>query len=365
MKTNFNILSNVDWNVLNNHIDNNNIIANKHPDYDLWILNYSPKVQSKQLWDDYTIACRGMVVDADGTIVARPLRKFKNLEEYHINEIDFDQKFEVFEKMDGSLIILFYYEPYKEWIIASRGSFISEQAKEAEKMFDKSLFKHLNTDFTYLFEVIYPENRIVVDYGNTRDLVLLTAVNTKTGAEIKHSDLLRKYSFFSIVSKHEIKSFKKLKEIMEYGENNREGFVIRFENGFRVKMKFEEYVRLHAILTNVSNLTIWEHMMNGYDFNELTNRVPDEFYTWLNRTREKIQCDFNEIERRALKEFVRIVYINEIVDRKNFAEEAKPNTYRSILFKMYDRRSYDEIIWKMIRPTYSKPFAHGYDSYNW
>lgn len=366
MRTDFKIISNVDWDVLNNHIGNNNILANKHPNYDLWILNYSPKVQSKQLWDDYTIACRGMVVDADGKIIARPLRKFKNYEEYHVDEIDFTQKFEVFEKMDGSLIILFYYEPYKEWIIASRGSFISEQVKAADKMFDKSLFKHLDTRYTYLFEVIYPENRIVVDYGNTRDLVLLAAVETETGAEMFYDDMRATYSkYFTVVKKLKIKTFKELKELREYGEDNKEGFVIRFENGFRIKMKFEEYVRLHAILTNVSNLTIWEHMMNGYDFDELVDRVPDEFYTWLNRTREKIQSDFNEIERKALKEFFRIVYVNEIVDRKEFSEEAKPNKYRSILFKMYDRRSYDTIIWKLIRPTFSKPFAHGYDSYNW
>ena len=104
----FDILKKVDWNVLNNYIDNNIIVANKHPEYDLWILNYSPKVQSKQLWDKYTIACRGMIVDYEGNILARPYQKFKNIEEYNPTDIPQTNDFEVFEKVDGSLIVLFF-----------------------------------------------------------------------------------------------------------------------------------------------------------------------------------------------------------------------------------------------------------------
>jgi len=209
-----------------------------------------------------------------------------------------------------------------------------------------------------LFEVIYPENRIVVDYGSKRDLVLLACIETKNGIELFYDDLRATYSkYFSIVKRLDIKSIDELLAYKELDKDNEEGVVARFENGFRMKLKFAEYVRLHAILTNVSNLTIWEHMMNGYDFNELVDRVPDEFYAWLNKTRDKIQYEFNEIERKSLKEFVRIYHINGIVDRKAFAEEAKKADYTSILFKMYDRRTYDSIIWKMIRPEYSKPFA--------
>ena len=148
--------------------------------------------------------------------------------------------------------------------------------------------------------------------------------------------------------------------IIELNKDNEEGVVARFSNGFRMKIKFEEYVRLHGILTNVSNLTVWEHMMSGFDFDELVDRVPDEFYNWLNGTIAKIQNEFNEIERLALKEFVRIIHVNKIMDRKEFADHAKISEYSSILFKMYDCRSYDKIIWKAIRPVYSKPFAHGY-----
>jgi RNA ligase len=355
------MLEKIDWNVLNTYINNSLIVSNKHPDYDIWILNYSPKAQSQGIWDEYTMSCRGLVVDNGGTILARPFQKFKNLEEYDPSEIDMSQKYDVFEKMDGSLIIVFYYEPRMQWIIASRGSFISEQALEAQKMFNVNVFDKLNTECTFLFEIIYPENRIVVDYGGRRELVLLTRIVTKTGIEAHHDELVAQYSkYFTVVKKFDV-NINNLNDLKNLEEENKEGFVVRFDNGFRVKVKFSEYVRLHGILTNVSNLTVWEHLMNNYEFDELLDRVPDEFFDWLKRTAKVLQTDFNEIERKALKEFVRICHVNEISERKSFATEAKKSEYRSILFKLYDKRLYDEIIWKMVRPIYSKPFKDGYD----
>ncbi len=355
------ILERVDWSVLNTYIDNNLIIANKHPEYNIWILNYSPKVQSKGFWDEYTLSARGLVIDSSGAILARPFQKFKNLEEHDPADIDMSQEYDVFEKIDGSLIIVFYYEPRMQWIVASRGSFISEQAMEAQKMLNASVYDKLKTDYTYLFEIIYPENRIVVDYGNRRELVLLTRIETATGVEMLHNDLEYTYSkYFTVVKKFDVK-INDLTELKKLEEDNKEGFVVRFRNGFRVKVKFNEYVRLHGILTNVSNITIWEHLMNKYDFDALLDRVPDEFYDWLKKVTNSLQLAYNDVERNALKEFLRIYHVNETIDRKSFAIEAQKSQYRSILFKLYDKKPYDEIIWKMIRPVYSKPFKDGFE----
>ena len=148
------ILEKIDWGVLNEYIENSLIVANKHPEYDLWILNYSPKAQSKKFWDEYTKSCRGMVIDADGNIMARPFQKFKNFEEHDPAEIDLSTDYEIFEKLDGSFILIFYYEPRMTWIVASRGSFISEQSIEGKKMLGLKHTK-LDTNCTYLFEIIY------------------------------------------------------------------------------------------------------------------------------------------------------------------------------------------------------------------
>ena len=356
-----NVLKKIDWETLNNYIDKNLIVANKHPEYDIWILNYSPKTQGSGFWDDYTLSCRGLVIDADGNILARPFQKFKNYEEHDPKEIDLTQPFVIYEKLDGSLIIVFYYEVKREWIVASRGSFISEQAMEAKKMMGLKTDR-LNKNCTYLFEIIYPENRIVVDYGERRELVLLANIITETGEEIPHDELVRLYSsYFTVVRLFDMGEITDLAQLKELDEDNHEGFVIRFEDGFRVKVKFSEYVRLHGILTNVSNLTVWEHLKNNYDFDELLDRVPDEFYNWLKKTAAQLQSQYHEIERQALLEFVRIYHVNEITERSLFAEEAKKSGHRSILFKLYDKRAYSDIIWKQIRPVFSKPFRDGYE----
>jgi RNA ligase len=116
----------------------------------LTIWNYSEKVQYENLWDEITLQTRGLVTDNEGNVVARPFKKFFNLEEgKHTPTSDF----EVFEKMDGSCIILFNYEG--EWVFASRGSFTSEQAIKAKELSSNFNLHKLNKDYTYVFEIIY------------------------------------------------------------------------------------------------------------------------------------------------------------------------------------------------------------------
>jgi len=221
----------------------------------------------------------------------------------------------------------------------------------------------LNTNVTYLFELITPWNRIVVEYGYD-DLVLLGVIITKTGEEIPYEKIKQLYdNIFTIVKRYDILkgSFKKLQELEL---ENKEGFVIRFSNGFRVKVKFAEYVRLHGILTNVSNLTVWRHLKNGESFDELLDKVPDEFYEWLTNTESNLRRRFMEIEKNAFLDFYHIYFSKGLINRKDFAEEALKVSYSGLLFSLYelfDNRDYDEVIWKRLRPEFSKPFKDGYE----
>ena len=348
------ILEKVDWNLLNTYIENNLIIANKHQVYDIWVLNYSPKAHINNIWDLYTLSCRGLIIDLDGNILCRPFQRFKNVEQYLPSEIDMSLDFEIFEKIDGFLMLLFFYKPRMEWIIASRSSFLTEQSIEAKKIINKDVYNILDENLTYILEYIAPDSVIVVRYGDIRDVILLAVINTKTGDEIKYLDVKKRYSkYFTIIKKHCIKNISNLIDLKKNEENNKEGFVVKFSNNFRVKVKFDEYIRLHGIMSNISELTIWEHLKNNYDFDVLLKRVPDEYFNWITLTIKKMLSEFNEIERLALKEFVRIYCINEITDRKEFAAIAIKTRYRSILFNLFDKKSYDEIIWEMIKPINS------------
>ena len=155
----------------------------KHPEYPLFLLNYTAKTQFKQRWCKELIYARGLVITEDGEIIARPLPKFFNYYEitdwYQLQ----DNYYELYDKMDGSLGIMFYYE--NERIFCTRGSFISDQAEKSEELF-KSKYNNvnINKECTYCFEVIYPENKIVVDYDEVEDLFLISITHTKTGKEV-------------------------------------------------------------------------------------------------------------------------------------------------------------------------------------
>lgn len=313
----------------------------KHPDADLYIYNYSPKTQYEGFWNEITLQCRGLILDAQGKPVARPFPKFFNLGE-RPDELLPDEPFEVLDKLDGSLGILYRLngKPY----IASRGSFSSGQAREATRMLYEQ-YAHtlplLQEEFTYLFEIIYPENRIVVNYGTERALHLLAVIETATGAELDPPDI-----GFPLAEK--FRGIRDIAKLKERNTENREGFVIRYRNGFRLKVKFEEYLRLHRIVTGVSNLSIWEMLRDGVPQDELLEQVPDEFYHWVKETIHTLQKQYTEIETQCKADF-RILNT-----RKETALYFQTCKYPQVLFYMLDQKKYAPVIWKMIRPAYRK-----------
>jgi RNA ligase len=319
-----------------------------HPNYDLTIWNYSPKVQYDRLWDNITIQCRGLVTNSKGDIIARPFKKFFNYDEHSPEDIP-NEHFEVYEKMDGSLGILFNYE--NEWILSTRGSFTSPQAIKGFEILKKYKYKYLPSDCTYLFEIIYPENRIVVDYGSEEKLVLLGSIQTNTEEEYNIHNENYEDLGFEIVTTYKTwgEGFDLLQEEIS---KDKEGYVIRFKNGFRMKVKGEEYKRLHRILTNISNRDIWEYLKDEKPLDDILDKVPDEFYDWVKETESNLKNQFNTIKTSVELEF------KEMINKKEFAEKIVNNPLKSLLFKRLDSYSpqLDKMIWDLIYPSYSKPF---------
>ena len=378
-----------------------------HPTLDLTIWNYSPKVQYEKLWDDITIQCRGLVTNSKGDIVARPFKKFFNYEEHKPEDIP-NEDYVVYEKMDGSLGILFYYEeeltderryniwfnnnyetgmerffdpsnlpdfdnPYYEptpkrkgeWILATRGSFTSPQAIKGKEILDRHDISALRKDNTYLFEIIYPENRIVVNYGDEEKLVVIGGIHTETGEEIPDSSLFwMQDAGFEVVTTYKTwgEGYDLLKEEIS---KDKEGYVIRFKNGFRMKIKGEEYKRLHKILTNISNRDIWEYLKDNKPFDELLEKVPDEFNDWVKTTIRDLKYACFQLRETAGKLHDGFRY-GKFGDRdpepskKEFAEFVmkQQKVLHAIMFAMWEKNNpkVDEIIWKLVKPTYSKPF---------
>ncbi len=346
----------LDWNRINALVAQRYLSVQKHPEGELYICNYTAKAQYDAFWNDYTRMCRGLIIDPSGRIRARPFAKFFNLGEVPLDELP-KEPFEVYEKMDGSLGILYRLEGIPQ--IATRGSFVSEQAQVATRILHEKyqhLLPQLNPDYTYLFEIIYPENRIVVDYGPVRDLFLLAIVDTESGKELPLADI-----GFPLVKKHNgIQHLTQMERdaAQQHIGENQEGFVIRFQSGMRVKVKSSEYVRLHRIITGLSVLDLWQYLSEGESLDELLEKVPDEVYTWVKQSVTDLQRQYQAIEeecKRVYKEFP---------TRKETALYFQQQRYPHILFAMLSGKDYAPFIWRMLRPDGNQTYFSRDDAKN-
>jgi hypothetical protein len=327
------------------YLDERLITRKKHPTHDLWIYNYTAEVQLSRLWDEVTLACRGLILNSENEIIARPPAKFFNYGEPDV--VIPKGKFTITEKADGSLLILTRYKG--ELIFATRGSFESEQVIEAQKIWKERRYDRkgwlFKEGYTYLFEIIYPENRIVVNYGNLRKLIGISWCNNEMGNffnfPVGHG--------FPVVKSVKFKNIENLlHKLHDKIWHNKEGYVLRFEDGTHIKAKYDEYIRLHKIVTNLGELSVWELLCNNAD-SDIEN-IPDEFHDWFKIIKAQFTFRFSEIKSEALQNYNDIAQMK-LQTRKEIAQEVLKCNNPSLIFSLIDGKDIEKAIWKMLRPT--------------
>lgn len=318
---------------MKDYIDKGLIKETVHPDYpELAIYNYTPECQFSKAWDETTLSARGLILNRyTGEIIAKPWSKFFNLSEH---ETIPDGLAQVREKMDGSLGIVFHYDD--KWHIATRGSFTSEQALKAQQWIAGRDFPK---GYTHLFEIIYPENRIVVDYDGFEGLVYLESLCLFKGKPHDVLDWPNKSKNFGCVHPQDLLKHK----------DNAEGYVLYWpEYDFRVKVKFDEYVRLHKIMTEYSIKRLWEHLSAGGDFNTMISGVPDEFYAEVSRDCTKLLDAYDGIYEDATKT---AEAVHDMPTRKEQAVYVMQHNkdLSGIVFKLLDDKDVNEVIWRKVK----------------
>lgn len=345
-------------------VDKGYLLMNKHPNEDLFILNYSKTAQFEQYWNEYTLMARGLVVDIDFNVIARAYKKFFNYEEI-CNDEDFPKNpisdYEIYTKEDGSLGILFNYEG--EWMMATRGSFTSDQAIKGMDILKKYNILNLDKLNTYLFEIIYPENLIVKNYFGKECLILHGIIKNEDGYMFTYDEIVNHItstnSNFEVVKRHSIVD--DINTLKKRDIPNEEGYVLRLKNSdFLMKLKFDTYVKLHGVMTNTSSRDIWKCLRDDIGLNEIIDVIPDEMFAWVKKWENLINENYRNIENLNKKIFDDIIInfsergINPT--KKDFAlanlsiNEGEP----SIRFRIFENKTYDQIIWKLIEPEYEK-----------
>ncbi|MFB8076890.1 RNA ligase [Streptomyces sp. NPDC056013] len=374
------------------------VTRKRHPRLPLSIYTYTRACQYAQHWNEATTRCRGLVADddADGRIVALPLPKFFNVSEHAAGRPYApplpDEPFEVYDKVDGSLGVVFHYDG--RWHVASKGSFTSVQATWAQRRLDAADTAGLTPGVTYLAEILYPGNRIVVNYGDRRDLVLLAAFD-RDGTEVPLAEaatgwqgvgsVVRTWPAMDLAELVALTESNTLPDGHRATGTDAEGFVLRFASGRRAKAKLAEYVRLHKVLTGVTERDIWRghgiqrfaalpagelakglgcsvaevEADGGKPLDALLEQVPDEFDAWVREVIGGLEAAAAARERAVDEAYAGLAHL--AGDRGAFARAVAgvpDRGLRAALFLRLDGRPTDLLLWRRLRPEATDPFAH-------
>ena len=300
-------------------------------------------------WDEFSLMARGLILHPDERrIIATPFPKFFNAGERR-GDIP-TLPFETFEKVDGSLAIIHHHGG--RWRAATKGAFDSAQAVTTEAMLASLDTSALVPGTTYLAELVGPDNRIVVRY-HTAALVLLAAYD-EAGTEVP-LDALREVGDglgWRTARRHSYSSFAELIADAKSLPPTHEGFVIRFSDGLRLKLKGDEYRRIHALVSRCTPLALWESIVAGDDLDAMRRDIPEEFWADFDTIIRILKQKAVDYESRIVQSVAAVAHLSDKelgLSGESISEELRPFlfAYRkqgAIVGKTRDT------LWRLLRP---------------
>jgi len=286
-----------------------------------------------------------------GEIIANPFPKFFNLGE-RMQLSDLPNEIPVItEKLDGFLGIL--YPDGDTPAITTRGSFDSPMAIWATRWInERYTMSDFKKGYTYLFEIIDPalrrEQGLIVDYGNRSECVLLAVRDTATGAEINHIDEATRLGL-SYARELNGTLEDALAALPSLRGTEMEGFVCKYSNGLRIKLKGEEYVRLHKTISGMSTKRIHQIMIEfgAEGIENIIQGIPDEHYKHIHDVIDEILHKQQDILNNGILLYERV---KDMPSRREQAEIVRQSPYASVVFAMLDGKDYRKIAMKQAVP---------------
>ena len=306
--------------------------------------------------------------------------KFFNLDEvpetnqeHIVNLIKKAKYVSVTEKKDGSMIAVTRLKN-DEILVNTTGNLDNEHIAWATDMLKTRysyFYDNVPKGMTFMFELIYPEDKHVVDYYDEEAMYLLAARNLESNALLLYDELkmLADVYQLDITTSYEFTSLGYfLEKTEEFGEN-KEGWVFRikgedFDTMF--KLKYKEYFILHRMITSISLMKVYKlhvgNLLNQYSLNA-PDQIKEEIASHmesinigLSRARNYVEIRTKELlaernmtletfmeDKEVMISFIRDIHRNETFGSEIVAFAKNPNKKDS-LFKRYPAKKFEELI---------------------
>lgn len=284
---------------------------------------------------------RGIIVDVRNCeVVCWPFRKFGNWNESYVDPIDWDSAV-VQEKIDGSIIKLYYYAGTWKWatnsVIFAENAMVNDEGRsflnvimDADNYKDIP-FEQLDITKTYIFELVSPETTVVIPHQQAH-LYHLSTRSSLDGAEFDDSigvERPRVYGYGKSLDDY-IQHVRTLNP--DEANPTVEGFVVCDKDHHRIKIKSPEYLMVHKIVNtgNLSEDSLVEVVSNRDEVvREIIMRNP-ELKSRLDNVEKKIALLEKEIEKYI--SYVRGLYEEVEHDRKAVAAAIRNDKYADFGF---------------------------------
>jgi hypothetical protein len=322
------------------------------PPYSLSIKRKDTRILFKysQIESDFSLdivkEARGLILeDKTWKVICYPFNKFFNFGEEYADNIDWESAV-VETKEDGSLIKIYFYND--EWKIATNGTIDAEDAelqsgpyKNFRQLFDAAAekchfdFSKLNRYFTYCCEICSEFNIIICPQSEMR-LIHIGTRNNRTFQEVE-TDIGIPHP-----QKYALSSLEDCIAMAKTFDFTKEGFVVKDKNYNRIKVKSEDYVRVHRLANNGS-ITL-ERAIDLIRMNEIDEFVSyfPNYTFYINNIRNRLAAFRNDI---LFNVNMALIGKMECKTRKDFAATAKTFPYPAIWFKVYDSIYFDVDRW--------------------
>ena len=317
-------------------------------------------VTPDEFWDKYDgfyLECRSVVIDIkENRLVVTPFKKFRNLDECEETSIENISKrikdakcVEFSDKLDGSMQAVRYYNdnivmcgstslnPESSWRLKDGYHMLFQRAGYIDLIMDNPLL-------TFIFEYISMKDAHVVVYSKEQEgLYLIGIRNSVTGEEYSYKEVNRFANKYSIPT---TRVFDKtlddvIKELDDKKSNEAEGFVVNID-GYKVKIKYNDYVNMHRILSEISSINLVIKNIADGIFDDMISKVPKAYkdrvmqtanivFKYIHNTELKIKEYFDKAPKDDKKEFMLWV------------ESNVPNSIKAFVREKYYGREYNLI----------------------